>query len=228
MQIISYIKYFWYLASNWDFTIAAHILKQEPKGERKYGIQTTGFDKLDSLIEKGVDIDHSTIYMPASYDLLEDIFQKANINQFKHFVDLGCGKGRALCVAAAMGVSKLTGVELSKEFCESSKRNLEIIKQKFPSISYQIKHNDAFYFDIPDDADCIFMFNPFDDLIMSGVIENIEQSLAEYPRDITIIYFNPMQQHLFLEQDYKLVHHQQWKTYLEASILQKSPGIGQG
>ena len=73
-----------------------------------------------------------------------------------------------------------------------------------------------------------FMFNPFDDVIMSGVVDNIEQSLANFPREITIIYFNPTQQHLFLEQDYKLVHHQQWRTYLEASVLQKSPGIGRG
>jgi len=228
MRAIHYIKYFYYLASNWDVAIATHILKHELRGEKKYGIDTTGADKLESLSAKGIDIDHSTIYMPASYDLLEEVFRKAGVSEFKHFVDIGCGKGRALCVAASFGISKFTGVELSKEFCEASKRNLAKMKKTFPAIEYQIKHNNAFYFDIPEDADCIFMFNPFDDVIMSGVVENIEKSLSEHPREMTIIYFNPTQQHLFLEQDYKLLHHQQWRTYLEASILKKSPGIGQG
>ncbi len=225
MRIITYIKYLIYLTSNWDLSIALHILKHELRGEKKYGIETTGSDKLDSLAERGIDIDHSTIYMPASYDLLEDVFEKAAVGTFNHLVDIGCGKGRALCVAAYFGSKKLTGVELSKEFCEMSRSNLSRIKEKIPEIEYVIKHNDAFYFEIPDDADCIFMFNPFDDVIMSGVIENIEQSLEENPREITIIYFNPTQQHLFLEQEYQLVHHQQHLTYLEASILKKAPAF---
>lgn len=225
MQFIRFIKYFHYLASNWNIAIARHILVHERRGEKKYGIDTTGADKLESLYAKGIDIDHSTIYMPASYDLLEDIFERFKIGSYKHFVDIGCGKGRVLCVAAFYGVSRLTGVELSKEFCEASRKNLAVVKQTFPALEYSIKHNDAFYFDIPDDADCIFMFNPFDEIIMSGVVTNIERSLEDNPREITIIYFNPMQKHLFLEQDYKLLHHQQLMTYLEVAILRKSPGV---
>ncbi len=225
MRIFTYIKYLVYLTSNWDLSIALHILKHELRGEKQYGINTSGADKLDSLAEQGIDIDHSTIYMPASYDLLEAVFQRVGIATFNHFIDIGCGKGRALCVAAYSGVKKLTGVELSREFCEVTKSNLSKVKKRIPKIEYTIKHNDAFYFDIPNDADCIFMFNPFDDVIMSGVIENIEQSLEENPREITIIYFNPTQQHLFLEQDYHLIHHQQHLTYLEASILKKAPAF---
>ena len=209
---------------NWDFRIARYILLQEIKGEKKYGIRTTGADELQTLEDKGIDIEHSNVYMPASYDLLEDIFEKLHISKFKHLLDIGCGKGRVLCVAAQLGVKKVSGIDFSKEFCTAATNNLLITKRNFPELDFKIYNNDAFYFEIASDADCIFMFNPFDDLIMSAVVENIEVSLGENPREITIIYFNPMQKHLFLEQGYKITHQQQKLTYLEAMVLTKSPG----
>ena len=221
MQAFKFLRYFFYLAGNWNIRIARHIIKHEIRGEKMYGIQTTGADELHSLEDKGIDITHSTIYMPASYDLLEEVFTKQNIQSFHHFVDIGCGKGRSMCVAAAFGAKKVTGIDLSKEFCEAAKKNLESTKQKHPYLEYKIYNNDAFYFDIDDDVDCIFLFNPFDDTIMSGVLENIEVSLENNPRKITVIYVNPLQKHLFLEGGYHEIDHTQKLHYLEASVFVK-------
>lgn len=228
MHILNYIKYFFYLSYNWNIKIATHIISKEIKGEKKYGINTTGADELNNLDELGIDIEHATIYMPASYDLLEEIFTQANLSSSKHFIDIGCGKGRALCVATHFGVQKVTGIDFSKDLCERAKLNLLKTQQQLPSLEFKIVNNDAFYFEIPDDTDCIFMFNPFDEVIMSGVIENIESSLERLPRKMTIIYANPLQKHLFLEQDYKQIFHQKKLIYLEAVILTKSPGNRQG
>ena len=221
MQPFKCLRYFFYLAGNWNLRIASYIIKHEVRGEKKYGIQTTGADELRSLEDKGIDITHSTIYMPASYDLLEEVFTKHHIQSFQHFVDIGCGKGRSMCVAAAFGVKKVTGIDLSKEFCEASKKNLEIIKQTHPQLVYKIYNNDAFYFDIDNDVDCIFLFNPFDDTIMSGVLENIEVSLENKARKITIIYVNPLQKHLLLDSGYKETDHIQRMQYLEVSVFEK-------
>ena len=228
MKFFNYIKYFFYLAHNWNIRIASHIISNEVKGEKKYCIETTGADELNELEEKGIDIEHATIYMPASYDLLEQIFTQANISSAKHFIDIGCGKGRVLSVAAHFAVQKVTGIDFSKDLCDTAKLNLLKTQQQFPTLVFKIFNNDAFYFEIPDDADFIFMFNPFDEIIMSGVIENIEMSLVRAPRKITVIYANPLQKHLFLEQHYKQVFQQKKLTYLEAVILTKSPGVGQG
>lgn len=221
MQFLDYTRYFFYLASNWNIRIATHIISNEIKGERKYGIQTTGADELGSLEEKGIDTGHATIYMPVSYDVIEAIFQQYNPAGSKHFIDIGCGRGRAMCVAAQFGATKMTGIDFSKEFCDQSKLNLLKTQQDFPALQFKVLNNDAFYFEIPDDADCIFMFNPFDEVIMSGVIENIDMSLERSPRGISIIYANPMQKHLFLEAGYKEVYHTKKMKYLEAVILNK-------
>ncbi len=222
-KYLYYIKYFFYLAYKWDIKIAQYILSQEIKGEKKYGIITTGADELKKLEERGIDTDHSTIYMPVSYSLLEEMIEQLNRltnSSFNHFLDIGCGKGRALCVAANKGFGKVTGIDFSKEFCTAAEKNLSMTRKQFPDLQYKIINNDAFYFEIPNDVDCIFMFNPFDDVIMSGVAENILESFEINSRPITLIYVNPLYKEELLAVGFKQIYYTQKMQYLEAAILE--------
>ena len=221
MKLFSYIKYFFYLAYNWNIRIAWHIIMQEIAGEKKYGINTTCADELKKLENKGIDITHATIYRPVSYTFLEEIFQQLPASVRDHFLDIGSGKGRALCIAAHHGFKKVTGIDFSKELCDAAKDNLTITKQKIPALQYDIINNDAFYFEIPADVDCIFFFNPFDEIIMSGVADNILNSLQHHPRKMYIIYVNPLHKELFTSQGFKETWHSKKMKYLEAVILEK-------
>ncbi len=223
MKALSHIRYFSYLAWNWNISIAWKIIKEEIKGENKYGIDTTGADELKSLEDRGIDISHATIYMPVSYSLLEDIFAhletQAGALKYTHFLDIGCGKGRALCVAAHHRFTKLTGLDFSRELCEAAKKNLAITRQAFPELQYNIINNDAFYYDIPEDADCIFLFNPFDEVIMSGVLNRLFSSLHTHPRELDLIYVNPVHKQLFINAGFKETWYCKKMQYLEASVL---------
>ncbi len=222
MKLLPYIKYFSYIAFNWNIKIAVHILRQEIRGEKKYGIHSTGADELKKLEKKGIDISHATIYMPVSYELLEEAFIQLKLSTGKslnHFLDIGCGKGRALCVAAHEGFNKITGIDLSKELCEQATENCQLTQRQLPALQFSIINNDAFYYGIPPDVDCIFMFNPFDELIMSGVVENILKSLHEYPRNLIIIYVNPLHKELFTRQGFKEIYYSKRMKYLELSVL---------
>ena len=221
MKSASYIKYFFYLAYNWNIRIAWYIIRQEMNGEKKYGIDTTGADELKKLENKGIDITHATIYMPVSYTLLEEILRQLPASARKHFLDIGSGKGRAMCIAAHHGFKKVTGIDFSKELCDAAKDNLAITKQKIPALHYEIINNDAFYFKIPSDVDCIFFFNPFDETIMSGVTNNISASLQQHPRKMYIIYVNPLHKELFIMAGFKETWYSKKMKYLEAVILEK-------
>jgi SAM-dependent methyltransferase len=201
------------------------MIWQEVKGEKKYGINTTGADELFKLEDQGIDISHATIYMPVSYTLLEETFKHLNAKllnpkPLSHFLDIGCGKGRALCVAAHEGFKKVTGLDFAKNLCEAAKENLSITKQKNTALEYKVVNNDAFYFEIPDDVDCIFLFNPFDEFIMSAVVNNICTSLQNNPRKIKIIYINPLHKEQFLKAGFKETWYTKKMKYLEACILQ--------
>lgn len=224
MKILTFIRYFFYLGINWNWRIAAKIIAQEIKGEKKYEINTTGADELQSLEKNGIDISHATIYMPISYVLLQEIFRQLPLQPSNHFLDIGCGKGRVLCVAAQLGYSKLTGIDFSKDLCEEATANLEHTKIKFPDLQYTIITKDAMNYEIPKDADRIFLFNPFDIVVMGAVVYNIMESAQEYPRDIYVIYANPIYAELFIDEGFEEVFHTKAMKYLEASIL-KLPAL---
>jgi len=219
MQRFHLLKYFLYLSYHWNLRIACHITSAELYGERKYNINTTGADELKSLEKKGVDISHATIYMPASYDLLEIFFNKISIHTKQHFLDVGCGKGRTLCVAAAYGVPKVSGVDFSKVLLTQAAENLVSVSRNRDFV-YTLKNDDAFYFEIASDVDCIFLFNPFDEIIMSGFILNLQASILAKPRKITIIYFNPLQKHLLHDAGFTQIFHLQKFHYLEGIIME--------
>ncbi|MFN8252274.1 MAG: hypothetical protein U0V75_10360 [Ferruginibacter sp.] len=71
MRTLAYIKYFWYLAYNWNISIALHVIRNEIKGE-KYGIRNSPGPMNSNHSKKGIDIEHATIYMPVSYILNSD------------------------------------------------------------------------------------------------------------------------------------------------------------
>jgi SAM-dependent methyltransferase len=201
--------------------VAFTIIRQEVKGEKKYGIQTTGADELKKLERTGIDISHATIYMPVSYTLLESVLEQTAPSGNKHFVDIGCGKGRALCVAAHYGFNTLTGVDLSPDFCRDATANLLLTQQKFPSIHFTIAAQDAAAWPIPKDADCIFLFNPFDEKLMEKVVRNIDLSLTAYPRNLQVIYANPLYKKLFTDKQFAEVYHSKTGRLFEVSVLNR-------
>ncbi|MEP7107827.1 MAG: class I SAM-dependent methyltransferase [Ferruginibacter sp.] len=223
MNIFPYIRYFFYLGLNWNWKIACHILSHEIKGERKYGIHTTGSDELKKTEARGVDISHATVYMPANYLLLEEIFTKLPVGQRKHFLDIGCGKGRALCVAVHYGYNNVTGIDFSIEFCARAEENLIRTKKTFPSLNFSLIIENASTVAIPADTDCIFFFNPFDQFIMSRVAKNILDSYKKNPRNIYIVYLNPLYKNELLHMGFKEIYYTRRMKYMEAVILQKTP-----
>jgi SAM-dependent methyltransferase len=226
MKIFTYIRYFYFLLINWNLRIAVYMIRQEIKGEKKYGIHTTGQDELINLEKMGIDTTHATLYMPVNFALLEEAFKQLNLKPLnpsspagRHFLDLGCGKGRALCMAAHHGFTKVTGLDFSRPLCEMAKENLAKTKLQIPALQYSVINNDAFYFEIPCDVDCIFLFNPFDEVIMSAVVNNIFSSLQNNPRKISIIYVNPIHKDLFLKAGYIQTWQIKKMKYLEAVIF---------
>ena len=221
MKLFSYIPYFFYLGFNWNWRIACYILSQEIKGEKKYHIVTTGVDNLKKLQKKGMDTSHATIYMPVSYSLLETVLKEVPALYKNHFLDIGCGKGRAMCVAAHFGFMRLTGVDFSKELCIAAENNLIHTRENIPALDFSVINEDAARYDIPPDVDCIFLFNPFDVVIMGAVVSNIMESLEAQPRNLMVVYINPLYKELFLDEGFTEVYYFKQMKYLEGIILSK-------
>ena len=219
MNTLVYIKYYFYLGINWNWKIATILIRQELWGEKKYGINTTGADELKKLAEEGIDISHATIYMPVSYVLLENIFKQLPVIPRNHFLDIGCGKGRAICVAAYNSFSKISGVDFSNVLCEIAAQNIIAVQQKFPAVNFSVTNKNVLDYDIPDDVDCIFLFNPFDEMMTGKVVDAVKKTLEFTPRFLQIVYANPLYKKAFEDIGFTEIYYSKTMNYFEVSIL---------
>lgn len=217
-KLLTYLRYFLYIGFNWNWRIAFILIREEIRGERTYQIQTTGADELGHLRNRGINTDHATIYMPASYSLLEEAFSFIPEKERSHLYDIGCGKGRALCVAAHFGFGAVSGIDLSEELLQAARENLNSILKNQQQLHWELINGDAALHSVPDTVSAVFLFNPFDEIIMRKAHQSILQSLERNPRHLYIVYVNPLYDTIFTERPFRKVYYSCRHTYLELAI----------
>jgi SAM-dependent methyltransferase len=222
--LFKYVQYFFYIAWNWNAWLAIFVICHEIIGEKKYNISTIGVDELHDLEDLGVDTSHASKYLPVDYFILEKLMNYIEIfNNNNGFLDLGCGKGRTLAVAAHYKFNPVFGLDFHPKLSKEAAQLTESLKERFPEIFFKVINNDAFYFEIPVTVSTIFLFNPFDEVIMSGVVGNILESMRIAPRVIRVLYANPVHKELFIEEGFREIFHIKKMTYLEGSVLELKP-----
>lgn len=220
MKFLQYLQYFFYIGFNWNFRLALFTLRHEIRGEKKYEIDTSKLHHLKNLSVKGNTLEHAEIYQGVNYFLLEKLFSYLqSIIANKNIIDFGCGKGRVLVVAAYYGFNKITGIEFAKELCDIATRNIIPLKQKFQHSNITVKHINAVDYEIENDSNVFFFFNPFNHVVMLAVIKNILRSLKINPREVFVVYVNPVHKEIFLSAGFEQIFHLQKFEYAEASIL---------
>ena len=103
-------------------------------------------------------------------------------------LDLGSGKGGAVCTMAEFSFQEVMGVELSERLvctAEANARHLGLKHVHFLCL-------DAGRFVDLDRFTHIYMFNPFPHSVTKEVMENLAASLARAPRALTLIYRYPV------------------------------------
>lgn len=198
------------------------MIRYEIKGENKYQINTTAPAELPDLTILNGDISKSSRYEAVNFFILENLLQKIrSIDTITSFTDLGCGKGRALVVAAHFGFTYLKGVDFAKEVCEDAKQNMQKLKQVYPGINYEIICGNVIDYIVEPGESVFFMFNPFDDETIKIFLEKVEASLQRHPRDIYFLYVSPRHIETFFEFDYEPVYRKRKLKWLDGVILKK-------
>lgn len=221
---LHYLRYFFYLAFHWNTRLAAFIIIYEIKGEKKYGIHTTGIDNLlDSVAES--DRKHASIYQPVNFYIAEWLFAQLPMPSACKgaFLDAGCGKGRTLNMAAHKGFSVLYGIDISPKICNEAIETTKVIQIQFPETETNIFCEDARYFAVPDDVSVIFLFNPFDEVIMKPFINRVCQSIKRQNRPIIILYANPEHGKLWIEAGFTCIAKHRKSKWLHGEVFLYSP-----
>jgi precorrin-6B methylase 2 len=133
-------------------------------------------------------------YQPSGWSILPRALRGEDVGPGDVFLDYGCGKGRVLCQAARRRFDRVVGVELSDELAAIARRNLERNRSQFECQSFEIVTADVVDFEPPTDVTYAYFANPFSGTAFTTAIDGLLRSYDARPRDLRIIYVNPMQE----------------------------------
>jgi SAM-dependent methyltransferase len=133
----------------------------------------------------------SALYTTASVGIAASAFAQAVANvpispEKFTFVDLGCGKGRALMIAAQFPFRALIGVELATEIFGIAQTNIASNPDWASRIT--VLNQDATTFAYPEGPLLIYMFHPFLAKVLRRVLANLERELRRSPREMYMLY----------------------------------------
>jgi SAM-dependent methyltransferase len=164
-----------------------------PSTDGRFGTETTAYVALDDIAVVG---DHRGLggdYQAITEEAFARCMEPVTIDPSGAcFIDLGCGKGRALLLAAEQGFRHVIGVEFAPSLCEDASRNIEIYRDAGGATSeFEVRCEDGGAFEYPDEPLVLFLYNPFGGAVMERVIAKFEASLRAHPREAWVVYGNP-------------------------------------
>ena len=224
MNSFYYLKYFYFIARNWNIRLAAFTVYHEIKGEKKYHLNTIEIDDLRSQKIESSNLSHASIYQGSNYFIIEKAFEYLkNQHANNNILDFGSGKGRIMVVAAHYSFKNISGIDFSEPLCREAEYNIEKTKLLFPETNFKIICSDAANYKIENDPNVFFLFNPFDEVVMLQVVKNILSSLKQNPRKVYVVYVNPLHKEIFLSAGFEEEYYLKKMEYLEFIILSKIP-----
>lgn len=153
------------------------------------GTDTGGWISGGDLAASTLSAIYSTIYLGIAPSAMRTALAASPIPPGEStFVDIGCGKGRALLIAAEFPFRRLFGVELAPELCAIANANIALNPDWQSRIS--VINGDACTFVYPEGPLFIFLYTPFLLPVVRRFQANLEGQLRRSPRPAYLLYAN--------------------------------------
>jgi SAM-dependent methyltransferase len=165
--------------------------QREREFDERHNVETAGIVRLFGLDITSPWKELGVRYQAINPDVFRPLIERLPID-YRQFVffDFGSGKGRALLLASEFPFKRVTGVEFAPELHAVAERNI----QNFTSARQQCSDIEAICADattveLPPEPVVLFFNNPFEEPVMRVVLERVQQSLSERPRQLLLLLF---------------------------------------
>ena len=131
------------------------------------------------------------------------------------FIDIGCGKGRAVMMASGMGFRECIGVELVEELATVAETNVaRFVAMGRQHSPMRIVCADALAFEYPATRCVVFLFNPFTGKMLAKFLKRLAAAFRGRPGELEIVYLNSRyREELEAEPGFEML----WEAALEMS-----------
>jgi len=162
-------------------------VRQPDPFDAAHGTDTAGYISGAAMQSVSMSAVYTTAYVGFPSSVLIQAIANVPISPEKFtFVDLGCGKGRALLVAATFPFPRLLGVELVPDLCHIAETNIATHPDWGSRIT--VLNEDATTFNYPDGPLLVYLFHPFLAPVLRRVLANLERQLRRSPRETYVLY----------------------------------------
>lgn len=156
--------------------------------DAKYKLDTRSEVAIQDLDISSDEKKHADKYKPTRTRYFRKLIQHLKPDLNGVFVDVGCGKGRILILAAMFGFKEVRGIEISNQLSNISSKNIETFRARFEKafcvevlclsvLDYHFRHDETF----------VFLYSPFDYTITERFLCKLEESIAKSPREVTLV-----------------------------------------
>lgn len=158
----------------------------EEKWDRLLQIRTSGRD--DSHADQ-----YRYPYEPTPYCVLERLADSGYLRKGNTLLDYGCGKGRVEFFLFWQTRCRSIGIEYDERIYEKAVEN-----QKRAAAAGRVTFElvNAEQFQVPEEADRVYFFNPFSLEILQKVISRIIDSYYAAPREILLFFYYPSDEYI--------------------------------
>lgn len=158
----------------------------EEKWDRLLQIRTSGRD--DSHADQ-----YRYPYEPTPYCVLERLADSGYLRKGNTLLDYGCGKGRVEFFLSWQTRCRSIGIEYDERIYEKAVEN-----QKRAAAAGRVTFElvNAEQFQVPEEADRVYFFNPFSLEILQKVISRIIDSYYAAPREVLLFFYYPSDEYI--------------------------------
>jgi cyclopropane fatty-acyl-phospholipid synthase-like methyltransferase len=139
---------------------------------------------------------------PAStvdYTILNRVLDRLALEPDDVFIDIGCGTGRVLCLAARRRVQRVIGFDLSPEMVRTATANVENLRGRLSPVD--VVEADATEFDYSETT-CAYMFSPFKHTVLAQVLNKIKADRSRRPFRCAFVSQSESQRETFRAHDW--------------------------
>ena len=163
--------------------------------DQAHGVDTSGLVPAKHLTTGHAHDEHVTAYYGVAPSILRALIAHWRETVPPHpissytFLDIGCGKGRALLVASELPFRRIIGIELNPKLAAVARTNADSwicshsADPTAPLLApIEILEQDALELTLPTTPTLLFLFHPFEAPLLRKLLRRIESQVAEHAK----------------------------------------------